>query len=159
MIPEHDANYRITERVFRVKDRPLYGIALMLTLCAILPMMSIHELITTGTIDMDAVGQGRRKTPTWISYLVTWSIFLPYLWYFRPYFRYFGESEMFRLNERGIVIGGTTLSPDEVLGFRYSLFRGHVLHSTRGDFPIHPRLSEGAIEALAEAFPHVDPPK
>ena len=158
-MPEQRADYRITERVFRVKDRPLYGIALMLSLGAILPAMSIHELVTTGTIDMEAVGKGWRKRPTWISYLITWSIFLPYLWYFRPYFRYFGESEMFRLNERGIVIRGTTLAPDEVLGFRYTFFRGYVLQSTRGDFSIHPRISEGAIEALAEAFPHVPPPK
>lgn len=86
-------------------------------------------------------------------------MFLPFLWYYRPYFRYFGESEMFRLNEQGIVIGGTTLAPEEVLGFRYSFFRGHVLHSTRGDFSIHPRISEGAMEALAEAFPHVPPPQ
>lgn len=158
-MPESSANYRITERVFRVDDWRLYSIALILTLCAIVPVISLHELITTGTIDMDAVGKGRRKIPSWILYLGAWSCFFIILWFFRPFFRYFGESEMFRLNEHGIVVSGTTLAPDEVIGFRYSFFRGYVLQSTRGDFSIHPRISEGAIEALAEAFPHIPPPK
>lgn len=54
-MPGQGASYRITERVFRAKDRPLYGIAFLPTLLVILPVMSIHELITTGTIDMDFV--------------------------------------------------------------------------------------------------------
>lgn len=66
---------------------------------------------------------------------------------------------MFRLGPRGIVIGGEALAPEEVLGFRYSAFRGHVLKSSRGDFPIHPWMVKGGVEALAGALPHLPPLK
>lgn len=157
---EPSVDERFKERVFRVMNGPLYGIAFLLALCAILPVMSLHELITTGTIDMDAVGKGRRETPTWMAYLIGWFLFLSTLLIYRPIIRYVLDGEMFRLNQQGIVIRDTTLTPEEVLGFSPSiLLRGYVLHSTRGDFSIHPRISDGAMEALAEAFPHVQLPK
>ncbi len=95
----------------------------------------------------------------WALYLSGWVAFVAAVWTHRPLLRYFGESEMFRLGQQGILIGGVTLAPTEVLGFRNSFLRGHVLQTTRGDFPIHPWLIKGAVEALADAFPHVTPPK
>lgn len=66
---------------------------------------------------------------------------------------------MFRIGPQGIGIGGETLMPDEVLGFRYSILRGHVLRSTRGEFPIHPWMVKGGVEALNDALPNIPPLK
>jgi hypothetical protein len=147
------------ERVFRVGNRPLLIIALTLAMTAIVPVSSLHELVTTGTIDMDAVTPTRRKIPIWILYATAWPIFLMALWGTLPTFRYLIRREMFRLGPRGIVISGEALAPEEVLGFRYSVLRGHVLKSSRGDFPIHPWMVKGGVEALAEALPHIPPLK
>ena len=147
------------DRVFRVGDPALYRIAFYLAFGAVLPLVSLQELVTTGTIDMEAVGRGRGRFPMWALYLSGWVAFVAAVWTHRPLLRYFGDSEMFRLGQQGIAIRGVTLAPEEVLGFRYSFLRGHVLQSTRGDFPIHPWLIKGAVEALADAFPHVAPPK
>lgn len=43
-------------------------------ICLYLPALSIWELITTGTIDLDAVGKGRREIPIWQLYLTSWII-------------------------------------------------------------------------------------
>ena len=147
------------ERVFRVGDRPLYSLAFYLTLATVMPVLSLYELVTTGTIDMDAVSRGRLELPMWSLYLGGWLIFVAAMWAYRPHLRYFVDSEMFRLNEHGIVVCGVQIAPEEVLGFRYSFLRGHVLQSARGDFPIHPWMIKGAVEALAEAFPHIPPIK
>ncbi|UYV14721.1 hypothetical protein [Porphyrobacter sp. ULC335] len=142
------------ERAFNVGYRALMPVVAIFAVLAILPIMSLHELLTTGTIDLDAVGQGSRKTPTWISYLVGWGCFLLVL-VANPFRKYFTRPEMFRLGPQGITLSGVNLAPDEVLGFGVSPLRGFVLHSSRGDFPIHPWLIKGATRALAEAFPNV----
>lgn len=149
----------ISERVFRVGSRPLMIVAFCLAIVSIVPLSSFHELITTGTIDFEAVTNTRRKIPHWQLYATAWPIFLAGLWSIRPALRYFWQREMFRLDQHGIAIRGVTLAPEEVLGFRYSFLRGHVLQSTRGDFPIHPWMIRGAVEALAEALPHILPLK
>jgi hypothetical protein len=146
-----------SDRVFRVGNRPLILVAAMLAMVAVLPVESLFELATTGTIDMDAVTPTRHKIPVWQLYAIMWPIFLLALWGIRPLLGYFLKREMFRLSQRGIAIRGVSLTPEEVLGFRYSFLRGHILQSTRGDFPIHPWMIKGAVEALAAAFPHIPP--
>jgi hypothetical protein len=143
--------------VFRVGNRPLILVAAMLAMFAVVPVESLYELATTGMIDMDAVTPTRRMIPVWQLYATMWPIFLLALWSVRPLLPYFLKREMFRLNQWGIAIHGVTLAPEEVLGFRYSFLRGHVLQSTRGDFPIHPWMIKGAVEALTAALPHVPP--
>ncbi|MCZ8136754.1 MAG: hypothetical protein O9266_10645 [Porphyrobacter sp.] len=147
------------ERVYRVDDLMLYGVVFKLSLCAALPLLSLYELFTTGSIDMEAVGRGRLGAPMWSLYLFGWSALVATVWAHWHQLRYFGDSEMFRLGQKDIKIRVESLAPEEVLGFRYSFLRGHVLQSTRGDFPIHPWMIKGAVEALADAFPHVTPPK
>lgn len=146
-----------SERVFRVGNRPLILIAAIVALTALVPISSLHELWTTGTIDLDAVSSTRRKIPIWILYATAWPIFLATVWSTRPILRYVFDRKMFSLGSEGITIRGQTLSPDEVQGFRHSLLRGHVLRSTRGDFPIHPWMVRGGVEALAEALPNIPP--
>jgi hypothetical protein len=148
-----------TVRVFRVGNRPLILIAAMIALTALVPASSLHELITTGTIDFEAVSQTRRKIPIWFLYATAWPIFLITVWSTRSILRYVFHRDMFSLGSDGITIRGQTLSPDEVQGFRHSFLRGHVLRSRRGEFPIHPWMVKGGVEALAEALPHIPPLK
>lgn len=148
-----------SERVFTVGNRPLMIVAIALAIAATLPVTSLYELITSGTIDIDAVGRGRREIPNWLTYSVGWLVGAPFIWSSLSLLRYVRAREMFRLCPQGITIHGVTLAPEEVLGFRYSFLRGHVLQSARGDFPIHPWMVKGGVEALADAFPHVLPLK
>ena len=146
-----------TARVFRVGNRPLILLVAMIALTALVPASSVHELITTGTINFEAVSQTRRKIPIWFLYATAWPTFLITVWSTRPILRYVFDREMFSLVPEGITIRGQTLSPDEVQGFRHSFLRGHVLRSTRGEFPIHPWMVKGGVEALADALPHIPP--
>lgn len=149
-----------TEQVFRVGNRPLILIALFVAMLAVLPANSLYELITTGTIDLDAVGKGRRAIPTWQVYTIGWIIGAPLIWAsLRVLMRYLPEREMFRLGPQGITIRGETIAAEEVHGFATSFRKGHVLRTLRGDFPIHPLMVKGAPEALALALPHVPPLK
>jgi hypothetical protein len=156
---EANAEGSTSERVFKVGNRPLILIAVMVALTAMVPVSSLYELWTTGTIDLDAVSPTRQKIPVWILYATAWPIFLLVLWSIRPVLGYFVDREMFRLGPQGIVIGGETLLPENVTGFRISFFRGHVLRSTRGEFPVHPWMVKGGVEALAELLPHIPPLK
>ncbi len=149
----------ISERVFRVGNRPLMIIALGLAIVSIVPLSSLHELITTGTIDFHVVTDTRHKIPHWLLYGTAWPMLLGVIWFTIPLLRYFRQREMFTLGQRGIIISGVTLAPEEVLGFRYSLLRGYVLRSTRGEFPVHPYIVRGGPEALSEALPHLPPLK
>ena len=149
-----------TEQVFRVGNRPLVLIALFVAFLAVLPANSLYELITTGTIDLEAVGKGRRAIPNWQVYAIGWILGAPLIWAsLRVLMRYLPEREMFRLGPQGITIRSETIAPEEVQGFATSFRRGHVLRTTRGDFPFHPLMVKGAPEALALALPHVPPLK
>lgn len=149
-----------TEQVFRVGNRPLILIALFVAFLAFVPAISLYELFTTGTIDLDAVGKGRRAIPNWQLYAIGWIIGPPLIWgSLRVLLRYLPEREMFRLGPQGITIRGETIAPEDVHCFATSFRKGHVLRTTRGDFPLHPLMVRGAPEALASALPHVPPLK
>lgn len=62
-------------RQHRLRIDMLVFLVGLTVLISILPIVSIWEVATTGTIDMDAVGKGRGSYPTWFLYLLSWICF------------------------------------------------------------------------------------
>ncbi|MEP5939071.1 MAG: hypothetical protein ABJ239_12150 [Erythrobacter sp.] len=112
-------------------------------------------MATTGTIDTEAVGKGRVKLPTWLSYMIGWLCFTYCFWLARPIWRYWQHPEIFRINSEGIIIANTAIPIADIEGSRFSFIKGNVLQTKHGEFPIHPELASGATEALLQYCPQV----
>lgn len=121
---------------------------------SVLPLMSIHEVITTGTIDFDAVGKGRGKFPMWLLYSVGWVGFFTMYWAIHPIEKYYANRVMFELDAGHITISGTRLALDEIASVRWRRFY-HALELKTQDetFLVHPHLVPWSTVALIRALP------
>ena len=142
-------------REFRVLPRTIILVAvLLLPLAAALPAMSLHELLSTGTIDWTYEGLGRRALPSWATYPFGWTLLFWCLYFFIPMLRYLRAPLMFALEPDAIEVHGTRLDRDEVITIRPRTWHADVLlESTRGNFRIYPGHVAGGVAALKEAFP------
>ncbi|WP_298466809.1 hypothetical protein [uncultured Erythrobacter sp.] len=120
-----------------------------------LPGMSIVELVTTGTIDLEAVGRGRRQIPTWASYLVGWICFLFFLPSLILALKYVAKGEIFSLQDGFLEIDGVSIAPDQIKSWREN-WRGFCVKTDDGMLCCHPRLSKNGKKALDEFLSQVD---
>ena len=121
----------------------------------ILPAMSLFELVTTGTIDLEAVGRGRMEIAQWKLYIVGWAVFLFFGAGYFPMLKYYREPEMFALSKEGIEIEGRLFSRDEILSIR-NTWRGLRVETARQSYFFHVYAVPGASSALARMFPNFE---
>jgi hypothetical protein len=128
----------------------------MLLACGVLavfPAMSLHELITTGTIDWNAT-DGRRSWPRWITYPLGWGGLWFGLQILVPLLKYSVRAFMFALDDEALEIGRHRIPREQVTKIRPRWWRGDVLVETaRGNFSINPAKVAGGVTALSHAFP------
>jgi len=123
-------------------------------LTGVLPGLSIIEIATTGTIDLNAVGQGRRATPVWISYLIAWPIFI-YIFYTMglPLVRHLREGYIFIISEESIDTAGHSLPLSAITRVkRRPLFNDYILLAAGRKYRVTPNLDEGARLAFRDIF-------
>ena len=125
----------------------LVGTALLLAL----PMMSLFELFSNGSIDFSAVSPTRFEVPIWILYLIGWSSLVTVLpcglfdsW------RYALRGYVFRISEDKICLDGVILNREEITSTSRT-FRGVKVQTEQRTFYFHPYMSLDGEEAF-EAF-------
>lgn len=82
-------NYRISH------SRLIFTVCMTIILCY-LPISSIYEIASTGSVDFEAVGEGRRKIPRWQAYAIGWlcalflvpNFFGPIIWLYISRFEF-----------------------------------------------------------------------
>ncbi|WP_068863230.1 hypothetical protein [Erythrobacter dokdonensis] len=145
----------LARREFKVLPRTIFLVGLiLLPITALLPAISLHELISTGTIDWTYRGSGRRALPSWAAYPFGWAFLLWGLYFFVPMLRYIRSPLMFALEPEGIEVQGIRIERNEITSIRPRILQGDVLlESERGKFRIYPGHVAGGVAALKEAFP------
>jgi hypothetical protein len=120
---------------------------------AVYPALSLHELVTTGTIDWTAT-EGRRSWPRWLTYSIGWAGLWFGLQIVVPLLKYSVRPLMFALDDEALEIGGLRIPREQVTVIRPRWWRGDVLVETeRGNFSINPAKVAGGVTALRRAFP------
>ena len=146
---------RPERREFRVLPRTIVMVGVVaLSVAALLPAMSLHELLSTGTIDWTYRGSGPRALPSWVVYPLGWAFLLWCLYFYIPMLRYLRSPVMFALEPDAIEVHGTRIERNEVTSIRPRMWHSDVLlESKRGNFRIYPGHAAGGVAALTEAFP------
>jgi hypothetical protein len=149
-----------TRREFRFRGRTLAVYVVMFGLMSVVPIMSLHELFTTGTINWTAGGEGRRSYPSWIAYPLGWAMMLYFPRLYFPLFKYLKHPLMFALDDQAIEIGGERIPREQVISILPRSRHADVLVETeRGGYSIRPFQVAGGVSALQEAFPDKFDPK
>jgi hypothetical protein len=122
-------------------DRHLEFI-IMVPVAAVTPAMSLVELLTTGTIDFDAVSPGRTSLPFWFLYLIGWPVFLA-LFYTHglPAMRYLAQGYVFRVGPNSIWVSGHEVPKSDITGYHWT--SRHILRIDAGDrsYRVHPGMN------------------
>jgi hypothetical protein len=119
-----------------------------------IPAMSLHELLTTGTIDWTAVGSGRRKVPIWIIYAFGWVGFLWFVSIFVPMLKYYVRPVMFALEHGAIEVEGQRIANQDVIAIRPRQWHvDALLETTHGNHRLHLHLVPKGVTALRSSFP------
>ena len=91
-------------RVYRVSESRFIAALIFTVIACYFPILSIIELVTTGTIDFDAVGRSRKAIPRWQQYVTGW-LFGGFLIY-----NFFGPILFLYFKRYKIIISDTHIS-------------------------------------------------
>jgi len=123
----------------------------LLLMSACVPLASIHEIITTGTIDMDAVGRGRAEIPVWILYLITWPVFLYFcVLFFLPAFGAIIRGYVFKCDGETLIVKGVAIEKLAIRSYEFTLVKGTCLSTENGGVSFHPGLSSKGNEIMED---------
>ena len=127
----------------------------MFAMTALLPAMSLFEFVTTGTIDMDAVGRGRGKIPSWILYSLSWVCFaFVSVTAFAPALMCILKGVIFEIRDGKLILDGKAIRPEMIQSFGQAGMRGTKIETTIGTFYCHPGLNtegKAALDQFLEA--------
>lgn len=139
-------------QTFKMDQKISWVVPAMFLMSGILPAMSLFELLTTGTIDMDAVGRGRARIPTWILYLIAWPCFLffwvPFAWWVRNLW----QGHVFRLEGDRLIVGRRSVLSEDVAELRTHWFGCEVTLMDGKRLWFAPWFSSDGSELLSKKF-------
>lgn len=126
---------------------------LLFAFASILPIMSILELVTTGSIDLEATGGGRAKYPMLVLYIIGWACFFFILRPCAYAARYQMRGFVFQIAPDYIKIGSEEY-PDQLvqaLQIRRN-WRDAILVSDGKAIRFHPDWTAGGIDMLHRRY-------
>lgn len=141
-------------KVFKIKNMAIFRIFIIFCLVSALPLLSIYELVSTGSIDMESVGAGRFQQYTWKSYLFGWVILL-YMGYILliPFIKCMIRGHIFIVSGQIIKIGKYEMSYDGIENIRRRPFcNDYVICGGGSSIRVHLNFNPMAKDYFLEKF-------
>ena len=146
-------------KTFRVRPRTLLIISFIILVFGIVPIHSVFELVTNGHVDLFE-RKGRRGTPAWLIYSVSWICWLWFLQVYARMLRYYRAPTMFTLGPDWIELNSARIPLAQVEMISGRWFQGDTLiEAGLHKLSFHPQLSRAGIEELRTALPDKYDPK
>ena len=124
---------------------------ILITATSIIPLMTVEEILRTGTIDLFELGEGRVKLPFWVTMAIGWPVFIYFaVTFFIPAIASIIRGHLFILDGDKIVKGKRIISRNEIDSIRPSSIGGVLLQSKEGTLRVYPAFNPKGEQALAE---------
>ena len=124
---------------------------ILITATSLIPLMTVEEILRTGTIDLFELGEGRVKLPFWITMAIGWPGFIYFtVTFFIPAIVSIIRGHLFILDGDRIRKGKKIISRNEIDSVRPSSIGGVLLQSREGTLRVYPGLNPKGEQALAE---------
>lgn len=117
----------------------------------VLPLMSLFELATTGTIDFGAMSKGRLEFPIWLGYVIVWPIFIYHcIQIFIPALGCIRQGFVFKILGDHLETGDGTVSRSDIREFSWVNRHKLALETATGSRVLYPGFSHDGKAAINE---------
>lgn len=139
------------QQIFKMRS-PIQFV-LLFAFTSILPLLSIIEIVTTGSIDLNATGSGRAGHPKFLLYIAGWVCFLLVIKPVVYAARYQMHGHVFQLTPDCIEVRSTEYPDHLVQALRIRhWWRDAVLISDGKAVRFHPDWTAGGVDVLRRRF-------